>query len=315
MPEQRRIISIKRRSTDKIAANKFEKSPGRLGRVVRRLAVAGICATTLSSSQPSAIAKINLPPDASLVAMGDSFTSGNNDGKVRDEHGNDIYEDCFTDAPSYADMVAEQLGIADFVKVACSGTTPKEILTGRYGNPPQIDALSEETDFVLLTIGANAINLSDLLNECLSSNCSADSEPMSTTLEYVSSEEYRQDIKNVFTEIIQRAPSAEILVVHYPDIMSNHESWCGTLVSPGVDAFVYEFIDRINKSLEHVVNDIDEARLSIVPLQHKSDLCSNLGLTFHTDPNNPRALGHPTKLEFWLLSRDVVRALSTKVER
>ena len=245
--------------------------------------------------------------------MGDSFTAGNNYGKVRDENGNDIYEDCFADAPSYADMVAKRLGITDFTKVACSGATLEEILTGRYGNPPQIDALNEETDFVLLTTGANAVNLSELLEQCLSGDCSIDSEPMSTALERVSSEEYRQTIATTFREIIKRAPNAEVLVLPYPLIINPNISLCGTLVSPDIDAFIYEYIIGVNRSLEAVVESMKYEKISIVPPQRNSDLCSNLGLTFHTNPDNPRAVGHPTKFEYWLLSKDVINALATKV--
>ena len=291
----------------------LERQSGRFNRVVKRLAVVGVGMATLNTGGLMAHMPVNFPNNTRLVAMGDSFTSGNNNGEVRDTNGNDIYENCFQDAPSYADMVAESLGITNFEKVACSGATPEEVLTGRYGEQPQIDALTEDTNYILITIGANVVNLSELLEECQSNSCSIDTNPMRTVLERIASKEYRQNIEQTLLEVTKRAPNADVLVVSYPRIIDRSAWWCGALISPEIDTFVEEYIDGINSSLASVVDVINDDNptksIFFVKLKHKIDLCRSLGKTFFVDPSIPRALGHPTQRGYEELAKDVEDAL------
>ena len=105
-----------------------EAAPDRRSLAWRRLTAGTLASFALLSLTESSDGVVpNLPTGTKIVAMGDSYTSGHNNGAV---HGK--FNDCFRDNISYAYKIAEQLDLLDsFTNVACSGATPEEIVEGR----------------------------------------------------------------------------------------------------------------------------------------------------------------------------------------
>lgn len=271
-----------------VESSRSEWSVGRKRIGGALLAVYSLLALTSSSDdlQPS------LPPETKIVAMGDSYTSGHGNGDVRDR-----YNDCLRDPVSYAYKIADQLDLLDgFSNEACSGATPEEIINGRFGEKPQIEALSSQTDFVLLTTGANATNLTELLNSCADAECSLNNQHVTKLLDYVSSQSFIERLKHVYRSIAKNAPNAAIIVVEYPQIV-NTEAICGDIIGQGGMGFALEeAIRALNSSISTAVNEmkIEGVKVFLSPATPDIDLCGTFGTSFFTDPTNPRALGHPT---------------------
>lgn len=281
-----------------------EQEPSRVGHILRRLAtgalalVAALAVTETTTDTPR-----RLPSDTRIVAMGDSFTSGHNNGDVSNR-----YENCFRDPVSYADQAARLLGVENYVNVACSGATPEEIITGRFDEPSQLQALDEQTEYIFITLGGNAVNLSELFVYCQRHACTTNSDPIATIYKRITSEEYQSTIQSTLTAITERAPNADILVVPYPTII-DRSAWCGTLVDSEIDAFVEQYIVGINTSLNAVVGRMGSS-VHLVNIEQETDLCRNLGSTFFTNQDNPRSLGHPTKTTHQILAAAVLDVLT-----
>lgn len=123
------------------------------------------------------------PPAAKYVAMGDSFSSG--EGNPPFEVGSDVSEgsgknQCHRSPEAYPRLLDEdsELGLMHFV--ACSGATTANALHGGSSNgswtdPPQVDALSEDTEAVTITIGGNDVGFGEFAESCVLSNCDTSS--------------------------------------------------------------------------------------------------------------------------------------------
>jgi lysophospholipase L1-like esterase len=92
------------------------------------------------------------------VALGDSFTAGPLIPTT------DLARGCLRSDSNYPAIVAERLDIPELVDVSCGGATTRD-LTGRQATtrgasvPPQLKAVTSETDLVTLGIGGNDFGL------------------------------------------------------------------------------------------------------------------------------------------------------------
>ena len=188
---------------------------------------------------------------------------------------------------------------------------PEEIIEGRFNERPQIESLDDETDYVLLTTGANAANLSELLGSCLESDCSVSSHHISVLLNYVSSEAFIDRLTSVYQEIAQHAPNAAIIVTAYPTIIDTG-AICGELAGNGIDGSIEAAIDVLNRSIESAVQSARSEGLSVFlsPATTDIDLCRTLGQSFFHDPENPRAMGHPTDLGHRAIAKSVLSTMA-----
>lgn len=103
------------------------------------------------------------------VALGDSFSSGEGVEPFTpgtDDPGVNV---CHRSEDAYPMLLEEDedlnLNLTAFV--ACSGATMSDITgVGQWGEPRQLDALSESTDVVTLTIGGNDIGFGEVISVC-----------------------------------------------------------------------------------------------------------------------------------------------------
>lgn len=85
-------------------------------------------------------------------------------------YGVDGTNECHRSEDAYPLLLEEdsdlELNLTAFV--ACSGATTANITsTGQWGEPKQLDALSDSTDVVTLTIGGNDVGFGDVLQSCV----------------------------------------------------------------------------------------------------------------------------------------------------
>ena len=105
------------------------------------------------------------------VAMGDSYSSGEGiepflSGTDKSSQGENK---CHRSQAAYPLLLEGDTGLDLNLTafVACSGAITSNITgTGQWGEPSQLDALSESTDVVTLTIGGNDIGFESVLTAC-----------------------------------------------------------------------------------------------------------------------------------------------------
>jgi lysophospholipase L1-like esterase len=99
------------------------------------------------------------------VALGDSYAAG---PLIPPQGGNP--PGCYRSGHNYPAELAGKLGITEFTDVTCSGAVTDDLRAPQavpFGtNPPQLDALRQDTDLVTLTIGGNDIGFADIVLEC-----------------------------------------------------------------------------------------------------------------------------------------------------
>lgn len=118
------------------------------------------------------VASTELPP-ARYVAMGDSFSSG--EGVSPFEYGTDVggTNECHRSSRAYPRLLQNDptLDLGRAIFVACSGATTDNILNGQWNEPAQINALSEDTEAVTITIGGNNVGFKDFATACTIGSC------------------------------------------------------------------------------------------------------------------------------------------------
>jgi len=121
----------------------------------------------------------SLPSPRNYVALGDSFSSG--EGNPPFETGTDIgsgdnKNQCHRSASAYPHLLAsvQYLSLTSFV--ACSGATTTNVISGgtsdgAWREPPQISALSQDTDIATITVGGDDVGFRDFATACTISLC------------------------------------------------------------------------------------------------------------------------------------------------
>ena len=190
------------------------------------------CSTADPEGQPAPPAETRPPrtpaqPELTYVALGDSFTAA--PGLT----GSDSPDGCLRSSENYPSLVAEGLE-ADFdvelTDRSCSAADTTSLtgeqMIGRAALPPQLDALDRSTDLVTLSIGGNDLGVFlRLVGGCVAL---AQQDPRGSPCRDAAAGEgdllggaqplIEQRLVEAVTEIKQRAPRAQVLLVGYPQL-------------------------------------------------------------------------------------------------
>lgn len=188
----------------------------------------------LLAAQPAAAA------EDSYVALGDSYSSGVGTREyIEDGSG------CQRSTYAYPSLEAENLGVAlDFQ--ACSGASTQNVLDSQVG------ALDADTALVTITVGGNDIGFSHVLTECAKPVWAADCMGAIDGAQAILRDELPGRLNNVFDEISERAPSADVVVGGYPRLFNGEDCNAGTWFGPNEQ-------DRLNATADELAATIEEA--------------------------------------------------------
>jgi len=139
------------------------------------------------------------------VALGDSYSSGTGAGS----YGNS--GSCKRSANSYPQLWANANAPSAFAFVACSGAETGDVLAG------QIGSVTADTALVTISIGGNDAGFADVMTDC---NLGSDSACVARNQE---AQDFARTqlpglLNGVYTQIRDRAPSAQVVVLGYPHI-------------------------------------------------------------------------------------------------
>lgn len=179
------------------------------------------------------------------VAMGDSFSSGEGNPSFAIGTDSPGVNMCHRSHWAYPHLLAHDptlgLGPVDFV--ACSGATTSDVLyggsgTGNWNEGPQIDALSEDTEIVTITVGGNDVGFRGYVETCVFWICGPGTSGFNAIMSNINSTSFLDDLKNVYGSILESAPKATVYVIGYPHIFD-----------PGGGSFGCDIIDSSGATL------------------------------------------------------------------
>lgn len=268
----------------------------RIVRFGRAALTAVTCATLLTTCSPDYV-QGTLPKGKykTIVAMGDSFTSGEGNPPFITGTDTDTVNECHRSLNAYPEKVASDLG-AIVVNVACSRGTPYNMATGQWNEGSQYDALSAETDMVTITIGGNTIDLAYWLSECQNTPCVPGTQPFESVLQQLQSPEQDELVASVYEEIAKRAPNADIYAVGYPTPV-RRGGICQLALGDNAYA-IEEVVEQLNQSTARVVAASNNPRLRYVAPPEDSSVCSppfTLAFNIIPEENNIEYFGHPNE--------------------
>ncbi|QNG21219.1 SGNH/GDSL hydrolase family protein [Rhodococcus triatomae] len=238
------------------------------------------------------------------VALGDSAAAG---PLIPDQ---DLTSPgCLRSHLNYPSVLAASLG-AQLTDVTCSSarsahvtSSPQATVSGPV--PPQIHALSEETDLVTLTIGANDINLFATALGCLNplpepngTSCADASTVDGVDRQQALVDDAAPQWGAALDEVRAHAPNAEIVVIGY-----------GTYTRPGGcpdrqpmwprDAdYLQGVMDAVNDAMAEQTRARAMTFVDIRPVTAGHDICADPGQAHYAGavPTESAAPLHPTAL-------------------
>jgi lysophospholipase L1-like esterase len=186
---------------------------------MKRIAALASTAFLSLTLAPATVAQERLGPLAGgrLVSLGSSFAAGSGFGPIQPN----TPQRCGRSTENYATLLAETLRMA-LVDVSCGGATTAHVLGPWDELPPQIDAVTADTDLVTITIGGNDIGYVGYL---IAESCkvrgailmgAADAVcpvvPPPDEAAYVKLE---ADLRAIAAQVKTRAPNARLVFVQY----------------------------------------------------------------------------------------------------
>jgi lysophospholipase L1-like esterase len=257
----------------------------------------------------------------SYVALGDSYSAG---PLVPLQTG--LPAGCLRSNRNFPSLVAERGGVPRFTDVSCSGATTEDLfapqVTALGTNPAQLDALTEDTEGVTLTIGGNDIGFAEIVAECAVRSPQRPAGAACRDAYTAGGEdELRRRIDATAPEVAaalaaisERAPDARVLLVGYPAILPDSGPGCFPLVpfSPGDVEYLRETQQALNAMLEE---QADAAGADFVDTYDRfvgHDVCQRPGVRWieGLTPTSPAAPVHPNAQGMVEMAGEVLGALA-----
>ena len=256
-----------------------------VGAAVVALAVAA--AVLVWPSRESAQPEDPEPELIDYVALGDSFSAGPLIPEARGDPAS-----CFRSTNNYPAYLAGYLDVTSYRDVTCSGASTRDLRAPQptflgAGPPPQLDALSPQTDLVTLGIGGNDFGLfGSLVDTCprvRSQDANGAPCRRSFTLRAGGGlvDTKARDARRVEDRIAlglraihRKAPAAEVYVVGYPRLLPG----LGRCPAVPFAAGDYQWGGRIarllNLSLSRAAERGDATYVDLYPASLGHDACA-----------------------------------------
>lgn len=174
--------------------------------------------------------------------------------------------------------------------------------TGGWDEPAQVDALTDETDVVTITIGGNDAGFQEYLEGCVINPCGPLTITYGAVMALIDSSSFQSNLETTYEKILDEAPSADVYVLDYPYLSPEEILYCGVVDLSGGRSIQFALNTVIAEAVANVKEEsIDyDNRLNYVPTNEEGGpfeetyLCNGdpdnlaLGLvTFH-----PNVTGH-----------------------
>ncbi|WP_177328948.1 GDSL-type esterase/lipase family protein [Amycolatopsis australiensis] len=168
----------------------------------------------------------------------------------------------------------------DYRQVACSGarvanmlsSEPNNPASGGYGEVSQLDSgwIDVDTTLVTLSIGGNDARFTDVIEQCIElvgcqgSTLDGDSGRLEDVEPVLIENVVRPSVEKVLAEIHSKAPSAKIVLVGYPRLLSGDGYCIPGIVGDGGEApWLNSMADKLNEQLNVAVQHVSSSGVQI----------------------------------------------------
>lgn len=270
-------------------------------------ATAALVALSGCSGDPAPAEPGSTPPAASTpsggssaeleqyVALGDSYTAAPGVPVV------DGSDPCQRSTGNYPHLLAERLDL-ELTDVSCGGATTDDLTDPqRFPNatvPPQLDAVTPETDLITLGIGGNDLGLiARLVGRCYQLG---QTDPTGSPCTDADGPQLLGDVPTIQERVVRAieavraaAPQARIVVVDYPQLVPE-EGTCDQLALAAGD---YALGREVNAALSEAVQAAAEQagveHIDLLAASEGHDICSDDPWVNGLDFRAPAAPFHP----------------------
>lgn len=285
----------------------------RSGHLRRSVICTLFCAAMLVAVACTPTVGPSVPGGDRYVALGSSFAAGPG---VPDLIDSNVI--CGRSSGNYAHIVARERGL-NLVDATCQSATTANLFESQGLNPPQLDAVTADTDIVTVTLGGNDIGYAGTSIRCAvlaqaGSGCTVDSgERLATAAGRLS-----EDLVEGIGAIRSKAPDAEILLVTYLRMFPDEGAECAP--SNPIDAASSAQLAEMGRFLDDVFRQVaDTTSVTLV------DAYANTEHTICADPADrwvegaapapPAIVFHPTAAGMSATADLVMRALDGGAQR
>ena len=228
-------------------------------RRTRRLATgAGAGAVVFSAALTTVPATGAAATSVTYVALGDSYTSGPKIPTQSSAAGG-----CDRSNHNYPSDVAADAALGlTLTDVSCSGATTPNILSTTEDvspgpdNPPQLNAVTSATQVVSLQVGGDDLGFTSIVENCVAltpwgptkvgANCRNYYDPNGNNSLAKAVTALAFNVAAILAEIHHTAPSANVFVVGYPDILPQNGACWPSMPFETADA---EYLNSIEQDL------------------------------------------------------------------
>lgn len=232
-----------------------------------------------ADDQPTGDDPSGLRAGDSFVALGDSYTAAAYTGSVTEPA-----QGCTRSNGNYPHLVAEELEL-ELTDVSCGGAKTADLFasqTTRLGItvPPQLDAVTESTDLVTLSIGGNDFRLvTELFTSCVYGAIHRPTEAPCAE-DYASLLEVRltvvqQSLVTAVERIRDRAPEARVVVVSYPQIYPADGGCSNLLLAAGDLPYARQVVQGLVDAQRAAAEATDADFLDVFAATVGHDMCSD----------------------------------------
>lgn len=254
-------------------------------------------------------------PGAVYVALGSSYAAGAGVGPADPT---DIGALCGRTLSAYPNLVAKALDL-NLTNATCGGATTGNITTSpqiirAQSISPQIDAVTDATHLVTITIGGNDVNY---VGNLIAESCLADlaTNPTSPTANMVKqygacTPQPDETVRNVLAQmesklttmtkqVQAKAPHARIVLVDYPAVLPPNGEPCSLIPIPhDRQKFLLEVARKLSLSTKHAAQATGADYIAASQDSRHHDACSTdpwmTGYLFApgSAPMHPNETGH-----------------------
>ena len=274
-------------------------------------------ATTTAPSSPSASAE---PSEGSgefptYVAIGDSYTSA---PLVPDT---DPQDGCLRSTGNYPSLVAAELEGTVLTDVSCAGADSLSLVGVQRtfdggAQPAQLQAVTEDTSLVTISIGGNDFGLfSTLVGGCAQvAQTDPDGSPCTDLATEDASEvlaKIEQRVASAVAGVQGRAPDARVLVVGYPQIVPQGDRSCPELpIAAGDLPFARTVNEGLADALEEAAATAGVEYVDVYSLTEGHDICADDPWIAGRETVDGQALAfHPFAAEQQAVAEEILRML------
>lgn len=244
-------------------------------------AAATTLATALAATAGLAPAAHAAPEPLDYVALGDSYSAGSGILPLDP----DARLACIRTTANYPKIVADDLG-ADLTDVTCGGAQTSHFSEAQYpGVPAQLDALSDETDLVTLTIGGN--DNSTFIGAILAcGSAGALTAGRGNPCERTYGDHFTGQVteitypavKQALQDIQDRAPGARVVILGYPWIVPAQEGCFAKLpIARGDVPYLRDLQATLNGVIERAADETGATFVDLAQRSEGRDACAPAG--------------------------------------